>query len=59
MSRSNIRVNRDIQPPKKADSSMRVINLSGYEVPTVKEHTRKEWVEYGDDNNYSMGSCEC
>lgn len=52
MSRRNIRVSRDIQPPKKADPSMRVINLSGYEIPTVKEHTRKDWVEYGDDNNY-------
>tara|TARA_R100000951_G_C2647612_1_gene183101 strand:- start:783 stop:2003 length:1221 start_codon:yes stop_codon:yes gene_type:complete len=31
---------------------MRVINLSGYEIPKVKENARKEWVEYGDDNNY-------
>ena len=52
MSRRNIKVTRNIQPQKKADSSMRVINLSGYEIPTVKEHTRKDWVEYGDDNNY-------
>ena len=52
MSRKNIRSARKIETPKKVDPSMRVINLSGYEIPKVKEHTRKDWVEYGDDNNY-------
>lgn len=33
-------------------SKIKVINLSGYEVPTIKESPRHEWIEYGDDNNY-------
>jgi len=33
-------------------NNLKVINLSGYEVPTVKESTRYKWVEYGDNNNY-------
>tara|TARA_R110002020_G_scaffold183772_1_gene380200 strand:+ start:2423 stop:4156 length:1734 start_codon:yes stop_codon:yes gene_type:complete len=33
-------------------SKVKVINLSGYEVPSIKESTRYDWVEYGDDNNY-------
>lgn len=52
MSRKNIKANRNIQIPKKVDPSMRVVNLSGYEIPKVKENARREWVEYGDDNNY-------
>lgn len=52
MSRKNIRANRNNQVTKKSEPSMRVMNLSGYEIPKVKENTRKQWVEYGDDNNY-------
>lgn len=52
MSRKSIKANRNIQRPRNIDPNMRVINLSGYEIPKVKENTRKEWVEYGDDNNY-------
>ena len=33
-------------------SKVKVINLSGYEVPSIKESTRYDWVEYGDSNNY-------
>ena len=33
-------------------SKVKVINLAGYEVPSIKESTRHDWVEYGDDNNY-------
>ena len=33
-------------------SKVKIINLSGYEVPSIKESTRYDWVEYGDDNNY-------
>tara|TARA_E500000081_G_scaffold155186_1_gene194888 strand:- start:1611 stop:3344 length:1734 start_codon:yes stop_codon:yes gene_type:complete len=33
-------------------SKVKVINLSGYEVPSIKESTRYDWVEYGDNNNY-------
>jgi len=52
MSRKSIKANRKTQNPRKVDPSMRVINLSGYEIPKVRENARKEWVEYGDDNNY-------
>lgn len=31
---------------------VKVINLSGYEIPRVVENNRKEWVEYGDYNDY-------
>ena len=33
-------------------TKVKVINLAGYEVPSIKESTRHNWVEYGDDNNY-------
>ena len=36
---------------KKADS-IHVVSLSSYNRPQVKEDKRKEWVAYGDDNNY-------
>ena len=52
MSRKSIKANRNAQKPRSVDPNMRVINLSGYEIPKVKENTRKQWVEYGDDNNY-------
>ena len=53
MSRKNIKRNRPVDTPKKSyDSSLRVLNLSGYEVPSVTESKRYDWVEYGDDNDY-------
>ena len=33
-------------------NKVKIINLSGYETPSIKESTRHDWVEYGDDNNY-------
>jgi hypothetical protein len=33
-------------------NKVKIINLSGYETPSIKESTRYDWVEYGDDNNY-------
>ena len=33
-------------------SSIRVINMSSYTVPVVKEVQNKEWVAYGEDNDY-------
>lgn len=33
-------------------SNIRVVNLSSYTSPAVKEVQGKEWVEYGEDNNY-------
>ena len=35
----------------KADS-IHIVNLSSYNRPKVKEDKKKEWVAYGDDNNY-------
>ena len=32
--------------------NLKVVNLSGYEIPKVKEVHNRSWVEYGDDNNY-------
>ncbi len=32
--------------------SIRIVNLNTYTTPEVKEFKNKEWVEYGDDNNY-------
>jgi len=52
MSRKNIRSARKIQAPKEVKNSMRVLNLSGYEIPSIKENTRNDWVEYGDNNDY-------
>lgn len=52
MSRKTIRSARNIQAPKEVKPNLRVVNLSGYEIPTVKENTRKEWVEYGENNDY-------
>jgi len=52
MSRKTIRSARNVQAPKEVKPNLRVVNLSGYEIPTVKENTRKEWVEYGENNDY-------
>lgn len=32
--------------------NIRVIELSGYQTPVVQEHYNKDWVKYGEDNNY-------
>jgi hypothetical protein len=53
MSRKNIKRHRPIATPKKeVNNSMRVLNLSGYEIPKVTESTRNDWVDYGDNNDY-------
>ncbi len=33
-------------------NSIRVVNLSGYETPVIKEVRGKTWVTYGDNNDY-------
>jgi len=33
-------------------SNIRVVNLSTYTTPEIKEVQNKEWIEYGEDNNY-------
>jgi len=32
--------------------NLKVVNLTGYEVPKIVEKTRNSWVDYGEDNNY-------
>ena len=48
MSMHNIMEEKD----NKQKNSIRVVNLSGYEVPSIKESHNKEWVTYGDNNDY-------
>ena len=44
--------NITIQPKQKVQGSTRIVNLSGYQTPTVKEVYGKDWVQYGEDNDY-------
>ena len=32
--------------------NLHIVNLSSYNRPKIKEDKRRDWVEYGDDNNY-------
>ena len=33
-------------------SNIRIVNLASHTTPAVVEDNRKEWVAYGEDNNY-------
>ena len=33
-------------------TDLRIVNLSSYTTPEIKEYKNKEWVAYGEDNNY-------
>ena len=33
-------------------NNVRVVNLSGYQTPVVTEVYNRDWVEYGEDNDY-------
>lgn len=48
----NIRKYRTNQPTKKGNSKISIVNLSTYTSPEVVEDKSKEWVGFGDDNNY-------
>lgn len=37
---------------KKNIPSYHIIQMAGYTSPSIVEQTNKEWVEYGEDNNY-------
>ncbi len=37
---------------KEYRDSIRVVNMSSYDVPVIKEVHNKEWVAFGDNNNY-------
>jgi hypothetical protein len=38
--------------PKVEKGKIHIVNMSSYTRPEVKEQYNREWVEYGDDNNY-------
>lgn len=53
MAKRKITLNNNVKPAKKfSDGSVRVVNLSGYAAPEVKEVYGKDWVQYGDNNDY-------
>ena len=33
-------------------NNLHILNLSGYNRPEIKENKNKDWVNYGEDNNY-------
>lgn len=33
-------------------TDLRIVNLSSYTTPEIKEYKNKDWVSYGEDNNY-------
>ena len=41
-----------VQQKPKVQGSTRVVNLSGYQTPTVTEVYGKDWVAYGENNDY-------
>jgi hypothetical protein len=38
--------------PKVEKGKIHIVNMSSYTRPEVKEQYNRDWVEYGDDNNY-------
>lgn len=38
--------------PKVEKGKIHIVNMSSYTRPEIKEQYNREWVEYGDDNNY-------
>ena len=53
MAKKRITLNNNVKPTKKfSDGSVRVVNLSGYAAPEIKEVYGKDWVQYGENNDY-------
>ena len=53
MAKRKITLNNNVKPAKKfSDGSVRVVNLSGYAAPEIKEVYGKDWVQYGENNDY-------
>lgn len=48
--RMRVKTNLTNQPKKKSEVS--IVNLSSYTSPVVQEVRNKDWVSYGEDNNY-------
>jgi hypothetical protein len=38
--------------PKAEKGKIHIVNMSSYTRPEIKEQYNRDWVEYGDDNNY-------
>ena len=38
--------------PKASEGKIHIVNMSSYTKPQIREAYNREWVEYGDDNNY-------
>ncbi len=51
MARHNVNKYRKPQPAKK-QGKVHVVNFSSYTRPEVKEVQNRDWVEYGEDNDY-------
>jgi hypothetical protein len=53
MAKRRVTLNNNIKPANKfSEGSVRVVNLSGYAAPEVKEVYGKDWVQYGENNDY-------
>ena len=39
-------------PRPKTSSEVHMVNLSTYTSPKIKEVKNKDWISYGEDNNY-------
>ena len=53
MAKRRITLNNNVKPANKfTDGSVRVVNLSGYAAPEIKEVYGKDWVQYGENNDY-------
>ena len=37
---------------KNSKSEISLVNLSSYTTPIIKEEPNKEWVKFGEDNDY-------
>ena len=37
-------------------NDLRIVNLSTYTSPKIKEVKNKDWVSYGEDNNYFVSN---
>jgi hypothetical protein len=48
----NINRYRKQMPTKKGNSKISIVNLSSYTSPEIIEDKTKDWVGFGDDNNY-------
>jgi len=46
------RISLDKKQTKKPTQNLRVINMASYQTPIIKEEYNKEWVSYGEYNDY-------